>query len=128
MQPSPVTDLKAFVPARDHELAKQFYLDLGFTLNFGNAEIAEFQIGGFRFLLQPFYVKEHAENVMMSLMVEDADQWWEHIVRVGLKKKYPGITAKAPALQPWGLRVLYLTDPTGVLWHIADRRKDSAGG
>jgi|HubBroStandDraft_6_1064221.scaffolds.fasta_scaffold3410890_1 uncharacterized glyoxalase superfamily protein PhnB len=27
-----------------------------------------------------------------------------------------------PALQQWGLRVLYLTDPTGVLWHIADRR------
>jgi len=25
-------------------------------------------------------------------------------------------------VQPWGLRVLYLTDPTGVLWHIADRR------
>jgi uncharacterized glyoxalase superfamily protein PhnB len=29
--------------------------------------------------------------------------------------------AKAPKLQPWGLRVLYLSDPTGVLWHIADR-------
>ncbi|MDQ2638980.1 MAG: hypothetical protein M3Y79_00120 [Pseudomonadota bacterium] len=22
--------------------------------------------------------------------------------------------------QPWGLRVLYLTDPNGVLWHIAE--------
>ena len=31
--------------------------------------------------------------------------------------------AKPPALQPWGLRVLYLTDPTGVLWHIAEERK-----
>lgn len=29
--------------------------------------------------------------------------------------------AKPPALQPWGLRVLYVTDPSGVLWHIADQ-------
>jgi uncharacterized glyoxalase superfamily protein PhnB len=27
-------------------------------------------------------------------------------------------------MQPWGLRVVYLFDPTGVLWHIAERRPD----
>ena len=123
MELSQVVDLKAFVPAKNYELAKQFYLDLGFTLNFASAEIAEFQIGSFRFLLQPFYVKEHAENYMMSLTVEDADTWWNHVEKIGLKEKYPGIIAKPPALQPWGLRVLYLSDPTGVLWHIADRRQ-----
>jgi uncharacterized glyoxalase superfamily protein PhnB len=57
---------------------------------------------------------------MMSLMVEDADKWWEHIQRIGLLKKCDLYMAKPPELQPWGLRVLYLTDPTGVLWHIAD--------
>ena len=124
MEPSAVVDLKAFVPAKNYEVAKQFYLDLGFTLNFSSNEIAEFQVGSFRFLLQPFYVKAHSENYMMSLMVEDADAWWKHIEQIGLKTKYPGIMAKPPALQPWGLRVLYLSDPTGVLWHIADRRTD----
>ena len=121
MVPSTVVDLKAFVPAKDFDLAKQFYLDLGFTLNFGNEQIAEFQVGEFRFLLQPFYVKEHSANFMMSLSVEDADEWWKHIEDIGLKAKYPGIMAKPPTMQPWGLRVLYLSDPTGVLWHIADR-------
>jgi hypothetical protein len=115
-----VKDLKAFVPAKDFEVAKQFYIDLGFTLNWGGADIAEFQAGTFRFLLQPFYVKDHAGNFMMSLTVEDADAWWEHIERSGLKEKYPGIVAKAPEVQPWGVRVLYLSDPTGVLWHISD--------
>jgi uncharacterized glyoxalase superfamily protein PhnB len=123
VEPSSVDDLKAFVPAKDYDLAKQFYVDLGFTLNSGGDQISEFQIGSFRFLLQPFYVKAHSENFMMSLNVEDADAWWEHIERIRLKEKYPGITAKPPALQPWGLRVLYLTDPTGVLWHIAEERK-----
>jgi uncharacterized glyoxalase superfamily protein PhnB len=119
-----VLDLKAFVPAQNYDLSKQFYLDLGFTMNWANNEIAEFQIGAFRFVLQPFYVKEHAGNFMMSLMVEDADAWWRHIERIGLKAKYPAIMAKPPAMQPWGLRVLYLSDPTGVLWHIADRRSE----
>jgi hypothetical protein len=47
MEPSAIVDLKAFVPARDYELAKQFYLDLGFTLNWSSNEISEFQIGSF---------------------------------------------------------------------------------
>ena len=118
-----VLDLKAFVPTKDLALSRRFYIDLGFTLNWGNEQIAEFQAGSFRFLLQPFFVKEHAENFMMHLSVEDADVWWKHIESVGLAKKYPGITCKAPALQPWGLRVLYVSDPSGVLWHIADNKK-----
>jgi hypothetical protein len=117
-----VLDLKTFVPAKDHDLSKQFYLDLGFKLNWGSEQVAEFELGSFRFLLQNFYVREFAENFMMHLMVEDADDWWKHIENVGLKAKYPDIMLKSPAMQPWGLRVLYLTDPTGVLWHIADRR------
>lgn len=117
-----VLDLKAFVPARDYELAKQFYVDLGFTLNWGNDQVAELEIGAFRFLLQNFYVPEYVANFMMHLQVDNADDWFKHIEASGLKAKYPGITVKPPAMQPWGLRVLYLTDPSGVLWHIADRR------
>jgi putative transposase len=60
---------------------------------------------------------------MMSLSVEDADAWWQHIQREELAKKYPGIVCTPPKMQPWGIRVPYLSDPTGVLWHITDRRK-----
>ncbi|HKW16514.1 MAG TPA: VOC family protein [Terriglobales bacterium] len=123
MLPSSVDDLKTFVPAKDPELSKKFYIDLGFTVNWSSPEIAELQIGAFRFLLQKFYVAEHAGNFMMSLAVEDADAWWEHIQRLDLAKKYPGIMCKPPAMQPWGIRVLYLSDPTGVLWHITDGKK-----
>jgi len=122
MEPGPVLDLKAFIPAKDYHLSKQFYLDLGWTPNWTNDQSTEYQIGAFRFLLQNFYVEEYAANFMMHLMVDDADVWWRHIEKIALKEKYPTIMAKPPAVQPWGLRVLYLTDPTGVLWHIADRR------
>jgi hypothetical protein len=123
MLPSPVTNLMAFVPARDPALSRQFYADLGFTINWSNEQIAELQIGSFRFLLQTFYVAEHAGNFMMSLAVEDADAWWEFIERKEIAKKYPGIMCKPPAMQPWGIRVLYLSDPSGVLWHITDQKK-----
>ncbi len=123
MNPSPATDLKAFVPAKDLALSKAFYVDLGFTIIWSNDEIAEVQVGSFRFLLQQFYVAAHADNFMMSLSVDDADSWWEHIQLRALSKKYSGIMCKPPALQPWGIRVLYLSDPSGVLWHITDARK-----
>ena len=123
MDPNSVLELNAFVPARDLALSKQFYTDLGFACLWGNNDIAQFKIGSFTFLLQKFHVKEHAENFMMALMVEDADTWWEHIKCIGLAEKYPGLMLKPPTMQPWGLRVLYLADPTGVLWHIQDRKK-----
>jgi uncharacterized glyoxalase superfamily protein PhnB len=123
MLPSPVTDLKAFVPAKDIEVSKAFYSDLGFTVNWSNHQIAELQMGSFRFLLQKFYVAQHAGNFMMCLHVEDVDAWWRHIEQQELAKKYPGIMCKPPAMQPWGLRVLFLGDPTGVLWHIAENPK-----
>jgi len=122
MDPSAVLDLKAFIPAKDYATSKQFYLDLGFRLNWGSDQTSELQIGDFRFLLVDFYVEQYASNFMMHLQVEDADPWWKYINDTGLPKRYPGIMAKPPTLQPWGLRVLYLSDPSGVLWHIADRR------
>ena len=124
MLPGSVLDLKAFVPAKDIEVSKAFYTDLGFHINWSNDEIAEIQTGSFRFLLQRFYVAQHAGNFMMSLNVEDVDAWWGYLQQKQLTTKYPGIMCKPPAIQPWGLRVLYVSDPTGVLWHIADDRKE----
>jgi uncharacterized glyoxalase superfamily protein PhnB len=27
-------------------------------------------------------------------------------------------------VQPWGLRIAYVVDPSGVLWHVAERPGD----
>lgn len=123
MLPSPVVDIKAFVPSKDQNISKAFYTDLGFTVNWSNDEISELQMGSFRFLLQKFYVPQHAGNFMMGLSVTNLDAWWEYIQQKEFTKKYPGIMCKAPQVQPWGLRVLYLSDPTGVLWHITEGPK-----
>ena len=123
MVPSKILHLIPFVPAKDYEVSRHFYRDLGFHENWGNDQACELELEGHKFILQNFYVKDHAGNFMMSLMVEDADKWWEFIQSTDLANKYNLSMAKPPALQPWGLRVLYLSDPSGVLWHIADRPK-----
>ena len=118
-----VIDMKPFVPAEDFALSQRFYADLGFQTKWADAQTAELRIGSFGFLLQNFYVQQHAGNFMMHLMVENADPWWGHLQAAGFAEKYPGIMMKPPTVMPWGLRVLHLSDPSGVLWHIADRRK-----
>jgi uncharacterized glyoxalase superfamily protein PhnB len=118
-----VLDLKAFVPAKDYALSRRFYSDLGFTEKWHNDQVAEFEAGGFRFLLQNFFTVGLAENFMMHLQVQDADVWWQRIAEGDLKGRYQLHTAKPPARQPWGLRVLFISDPSGVLWHIADNQR-----
>lgn len=114
---------RPFLPAKDFELSKRFYEALGFEKRL-DADVVIFRIGRGEFLLQSYYQKEWAENFMMQLMVDDLDAWWAHIQSLDLPSRFGVAPPKAPALQPWGLRIFYLTDPSGVLWHVAQRRPD----
>src|SRR3546814_865723 len=114
---------RPFLPAKDFELSKRFYEALGFE-KLLDADVAIFRMGRGEFLLQSYYQKEWAENFMMQLMVDDLDAWWTQIQSLDLPGNFRVAPPKAPALQPWGLRVAYVTDPSGVLWHVAQRRHD----
>jgi uncharacterized glyoxalase superfamily protein PhnB len=59
---------------------------------------------------------------MMQLMVDDLDAWWTHIVALDLPGRFGVAPPRPPEMQPWGLRVAYLVDPAGLLWHVAQRR------
>jgi hypothetical protein len=74
------SEIKAFVPARDLALSLRFYADLGFRIPWQSDEMAYLHLGDCSFLLQRFYVKEHAENFMMHLLVPDVEAWWQHVV------------------------------------------------
>jgi len=110
-------EIKAFVPSKDFALSKQFYQDLGFELAWSSEDLAYLRNGDSSFLLQRFYVKEHADNLMMHLLVEDVDAWWRHVEAQRLTGRY-GVMAEAPSDKPWGLLDFVIADPTGVLWRI----------
>ena len=60
---------RPFVPAKDLELSKRFYVRLGFE-KILDSEVAIFRIGSSGFILSSF---DQAENFMMQLMVDDLD-------------------------------------------------------
>jgi catechol 2,3-dioxygenase-like lactoylglutathione lyase family enzyme len=111
-------ELKAFVPAKDFELSKRFYQDLGFTLASDAGGTAYFHCETVSFLLQNFYVKEFAENLMLHLLVEDVDAWRAKVDESGIAARY-GVAVSEVRLQPWRMRDFTLVDPSGVLWRIA---------
>ena len=111
-------ELKAFVPARDFELSKQFYTDLGFTLASSAGGVAYLHCGACSFLLQDFYVAALADNLMMHLLVEDVDAWWQHVQAQDLAGRYATRPPESPMDQPWAMRDFVVIDPSGVLWRI----------
>jgi len=120
--PAGTESARPFVPARDFDRSKRFYETLGFE-KLVDGEVAIFRVGSSAFILQRYDQKEFAENFMMQLMVDDLDAWWMHISALDLARQFGVQAPKAPAMQPWGLRVAYLYDPNGVLWHVAERRE-----
>ena len=116
---------RPFVPARDFALSKRFYEALGFR-KLLDGEVAIFGIGASSFLLQDFFQEDWAANFMMQLMVDDLDGWWAHIETLDLAATFGVTPPRPPAMQPWGLRVAYIVDPSGVLWHVAERREGTA--
>ena len=111
-------EVKAFVPSLDFALSKQFYQALGFDQKSEGGGIAFFQCGECAFLLQDFYLKPLADNFMMHLLVADVAAWWRHVQHADLGGVF-GSCVTPIAAQPWGMTDFTVTDPSGVLWRIA---------
>ncbi|MGI0495359.1 VOC family protein [Alkalinema pantanalense CENA528] len=110
-------EIKAFIPAQDFDRAKSFYQDLGFQMAWNDYELAYFHHGDTSFLLQNFYVKDLAENLMMHLLVEDVEAWWQIVQHSRIAEKY-GVKVIPPGDRPWKMRDFVIHDPSGVLWRI----------
>src|ERR1051325_8829274 len=108
--PSGTELVRPFIPTRDFELSKGFYEALGFEKVL-DSEVAIFNAGSGGFILQRYFHEEWASNSMMQLMVDDLDAWWAHIQSLDLTKNFGVAAPKAPAMQPWGLRIAYVVDP-----------------
>lgn len=122
--PTGSAEVRAFLPARDFDTSKAFYEALGFQKLLDD-EVAVFTTGAGGFILQRRYDPSWASNCMMQLVVDDVDAWWFHIDALDLPSQF-GARTQAPAMQSWGLRVAFVVDPSGVLWHVVQRTASSA--
>lgn len=114
------SEIKVFVPAEDIALSEKFYAALGFAEDWRTDSLIQFSSGSCRFLLQNFYDRQMAENLMLQLVVPNCEAWWAQIQSMDLSQ-FGRAKAQAPETQPWGQKILYLWDPGGVLWHIAEQ-------
>jgi hypothetical protein len=108
-------EIKAFVPAKDFELSKRFYQDLGFTVAWSSGGFAYIRQDHASFLLQEF--PPGIDNFMMHFLVRDVDAWWSHIQDQNIVAKY-GVMVEPISDKPWGLRDFAISDPSSVLWRI----------
>ena len=109
--------LQPFVPSGiDLEKAKDFFQQLGFTMNWDAGDYAGFEKDGCKFILQNYVNKDFAENFMLTVNVTDVDQFRKE----GIDKKLPekfGIRIRQISTQPYG-REVNIIDLAGVCWHF----------
>ncbi len=113
------TDIRAFIPARDFARSKRFYASLGWDTRDVGPGLALVRLDDRQnFYLQDYYLKEVAENTMLHVTVENANDWHAHVAAVLQAGDFEGARVQAPARQPYGATVVFVHDPTGVLLHL----------
>jgi hypothetical protein len=115
-----VLALRPFVPAKDFALSKRYYQTLGFSPTHEDKDVTILKMESFSFILRNFYDQAAAENLMLQLLVRNAEVWWREHDPATLVESFGVKPPKPPAMQPWGLKVGFLFDPSGVLWHVAE--------
>lgn len=120
--PTGAESARPFLPTENFAVSRAFYEALGFE-KLLDTEVAIFRIGATAFILTQPHDPAEAGSFMMQLMVDDLDAWWARIEALDLAGRFGVRAPSGPAMQPWGLRVAYVVDPGGVLWHVAQRRE-----
>jgi len=115
------THLGAFLPTKDFELSRRFYEALGFANHASGDEVALFDTGAGTIILTRSYSPEWDGAFMLAIRVDDLAAWWERIQQADLPGRFGTPQPGAPAMQPWGIEVCYVIDPTGVLIHFQQR-------
>jgi hypothetical protein len=111
-------EIKAFVPAADFALSKEFYVALGFEIPWSSEDLAYVRHGETSFLLQAFNEPAFIKNFQMHLLVESVDAWHAQVLSSGIASRF-GVKVGEPQDRPWAMREFTLFDPSGVLWLVA---------
>lgn len=114
--------IRPFIGAKDYELSRSFYRDLGFEESILTADMSYFKTEGIGFYLQNAYVKDWIDNTMIFLEVDDVDRYWKELSILDLTAKYEGVRLTPIRDYEWG-RECFLHDPSGILWHFGEFNK-----
>ncbi|MEO7992669.1 MAG: glyoxalase [Chryseolinea sp.] len=111
--------IRPFIGAKDFEVSRNFYRDLGFEESILFPTMSYFKTDDLGFYLQDAYVKDWIDNTMVFMEVEDVGRYWKELVALDLTSKYAGVKLVPIRVHDWG-RECYLHDPSGILWHFGE--------
>lgn len=106
-----VFSIEPFVPS-----GSDFQSSKNFTINWDAGDYIGFQKDECRFILQKFNNNEFAENFMLSVKIDNVDEFRNEVMNKKLPEKY-GIRIGEVSNQPYGKEV-NIIDIAGVCWHF----------
>ena len=111
--------LEPFVPSgKNFEGSRQFFVELGFKINWDAGSYIGFEKDGCKFILQQYDNKEFAENFMVNVRIDNAEEFYQFVVDKKLPEKV-GIRNSSPIQQCYGKEV-NIIDTAGVCWHFVE--------
>jgi catechol 2,3-dioxygenase-like lactoylglutathione lyase family enzyme len=111
--------IRPFIGAKNYDISRRFYRDLGFQESIISPNMSYFQTDGFGFYLQNAYVKDWIDNTMIFMEVEDVKRFFIELSALELPAKYDNVRLTPIRELPWG-RECFLHDPSGILWHFGE--------
>ena len=112
-----IISIRPFIGAKDYEVSRRFYRDLGFEEVILSDVLSLFKTGQTAFYLQRAYVKDWIDNTMIFVEVDDADSYYQELSALALHQRYEGVRLVPVKVLPWG-KECFLHDPSGILWHF----------
>ncbi|HEY4324240.1 MAG TPA: glyoxalase [Mucilaginibacter sp.] len=114
-----VRSIRPFIGAKNFEISRCFYLDLGFQESVLTHNMSYFKADEIGFYLQDAYVQDWIDNSMIFLEVDSVDRYWNELLALDLTTKYRGVKLTPIRVDHWG-KECFLHDPSGILWHFGE--------
>ena len=111
--------IRPFIGAKDYNLSRDFYKNLGFAETAISHNMSIFCSGNLSFYLQDAYVKDWVDNTMLFMEVDDVERFYKELVTLNLPAKYEGVRIIPIVYLDWGSEC-FVHDPSGVLWHFGE--------
>lgn len=111
--------IRPFIGAKNFELSRSFYSELGFQESVLTSGMSYFRTEGIGFYLQDAYVRDWIDNSMIFLEVDDVSRYWNELLALDLPNKYKGVKLVPIREYDWG-KECFLHDPSGILWHFGE--------
>lgn len=112
-----IKSLRPFIGAKDFNISRAFYSDLGFEEVVISPDLSLFRADKLSFYLQNYYQKDWIENTMLFLEVKDVDATFQKLQASFLYKKYEDVRLVPIRKESWG-EECFMLDPSGVLIHF----------